>query len=186
MAKADSLDKTLRHMAENLNGAYEAVHAKGPHKGKRSTCSGTAILACCYMNGLGKVLLKGGPPKRGSQRHPRPDFARFQAFLEHCMPDFLAESDARGLPPLPDGSTNGDEWLYQVYRCGFIHGLPPSGVFWGWNRGSNKYWFAHRGRPGLNVDELVRGFHRGTEEFRRLAEADRDLRTKFKEYMTGR
>jgi hypothetical protein len=185
-----SFDKILRHMAENLNGAYKAVHPKGhPREDKRSTCSGTAIIACCYINGLGKVLLKGGP-KKGT---PRRDFVRFQEFLKRCMSDFLAESDSRGLPPLPPllkskmgGETGGDDWLYYTYRCGFVHGLPRAGVVWGWNRSSTKYWFEKNGRIGLNIDELVRGFHRGVEKFRIEADADDDYRLKFKEYLWER
>jgi hypothetical protein len=181
--REDSFEKTLRHMAENLNGAYEAVHPEGhPREGKRCTCSGTAIIACSYINGLGKVLLKGGPPKHT----PRPDFVRFQEFLKRCMDDFLAQSAAKGLPPLPRGETGGDEWLYQVYRCGFVHGLPRASVSWAWRRRSSKYWFEKNGRIGLNIDELVRGFHRGVEKFRLEAEADDDYRSKFMEYLRTR
>ena len=144
------------------------------------------MLACCYINGLGKVLLKGGPPKKGRSRHPRSDFARFQEFLKRCMNDFLVESNVRCLPPLPDGSTSGDEWLYKVYRCGFVHGLPPKGVAWGWNRRSNKYWFESKGRIGLNVDELVRGFHRGLDKFRLEVNSDPDLQRHFERYLRER
>jgi hypothetical protein len=37
----------------------------------------------------------------------------------------------------------------------------------------------------LNIDELVRGFHRGVAEFRRLADADADLRSRFLEYIVA-
>jgi hypothetical protein len=184
MANESEIDKTLRHMTENLNGAYEAVHPKThPRKGKRCTCSGTAILACCYINGLGKVLLKGGPPKRGANKHPRPDFARFQAFLTQCMPDFLVQSQAEGLPPLHNGATSGDEWLYYAYRCAFVHGLPKRGITWGWNRHSKKYWFKRKGRVGLNIDQLVRGFHDGVLRFTHIVNADSALKSDFADYL---
>jgi hypothetical protein len=180
----NDIDKTLRHMTENLNGAYEAVHPPTHSRaGKRCTCSGTAIIGCCYINALGKVLLKGGPTRRA---HPRPDFARFDEFVRCCMNDFLVESNARGLPPLPNGLTTGSEWLYQVYRCGFVHGLPRKGVMWGWNRRSNKYWFEKNGRIGLNVDELVRGFYRGIGQFKSLVNADPDLQLNFGAYLRSR
>ena len=184
----DSFDKTLRHMAENLNGAYEAVHPVGhPRAGKRCTCSGTAIIACCYINGLGKVLWKGQEPKqRKGSPFVRRDFLRFQKFLQVCMSDFLSQSVAMTLAPLPDGSTSGDEWLYQVYRCGFVHGLPKTGFRWGWNRYSNKYWFKKNGQHGLNIDELVRGFHRGVATFRLEAVKDPDLRRKFMDYLMAK
>jgi hypothetical protein len=86
---------------------------------------------------------------------------------------------------LPRGRTGGDEWLYEVFRCGFIHGYPGANVAWGRNPHHNKYWFNHRGRLTLNIDELVRGFQRGIVEFRRLADADAELRSRFMEYIVA-
>src|SRR4030042_1316801 len=95
--KEGAVEQKLRWMTENVNGAYTARHPKGhPNAGDHCTNSGTCIIVCCYINGLGKVLLKGGPPK-GRRR----DFKRFQAFLRYCMKDFLSESDAMGLPLTP-------------------------------------------------------------------------------------
>ena len=37
----------------------------------------------------------------------------------------------------------------------------------------------------LNIDELVRGFQRGIEEFRRLATTDPELRSRFMEYIVA-
>lgn len=184
-AREDTLERTLRWMTENLNGAYMAQHPEGhPRVGYHCTNSGTCILVCCYINALGKVLLKGGPPKGGPLRHPRPDFARFREFLRLCMSDFLSESSAIGLPSTPRGRTGGDEWLYEVFRCGFIHGYPSANVAWGRNPRRHKYfWFDSHRRLTLNIDELVRGFERGVGEFRRLVEADNDLQTRFKEYI---
>ena len=185
MVREDIVERTLRWMTENLMGAYNATHPPGhPRAGKHCTNSGTCIILFCYINSLGKVLLKGGPPKRGPSRHPCPDFARFQNFLTLCMNDFLNESGAIGLQTTPRGRIGGDEWLYEVFRCGFIHGYPGANVAWSRNPRRHKYfWFDSHGRLTLNIDELVRGFERGVEQFRRLVEADKDLRTRFKEYI---
>jgi hypothetical protein len=180
-AHEDIVEQTLRWMTENLMGAYNATHPPGhPHAGDHCTNSGTCILVCCYINALGKVLLKGGPPNKTLRR----DFVRFREFLQLCMRDFLSESSARGLPSTPRGRSGGDEWLYEVFRCGFVHGFyPRTNVAWGRRPGLNKYWFETRSRLTLNIDELVRGFERGIAEFRRLVAADPDLRSRFKEYV---
>lgn len=179
----DAMEQRLRWMMENLNGAYNARHPEGhPNAGDHCTNSGTCIIVCCYINALGKVLLKGDPSRRN---HPRPDFARFQAFLQRCMNDFLSESSTMGLPPTPRGRSGGDEWLYEVFRCGFVHGYPGANVAWGRNPTLNKYWFNNKGRLTLNIDELVRGFHRGIVVFRRLADADTELRSRFMEYIVA-
>jgi len=173
-------------MTENVTGAYMARHPEGhPNAGKHCTNSGTCIIVCCYMNALGKVLLRGGPPKRGRSRQRRPDFARFHEFLQQCMRDFVIESSARTWPPTPRGKTSGEEWLYEVFRCGFVHGYPGANVAWGRNPRKNEYWFSHKGRLTLNIDEFVKGFQRGIDEFRRLANADPDLRVRFMEYIVA-
>lgn len=184
--REDAMEQRLRWMLENLNGAYMARHPEGhPSVGDPCTNSGTCIIACCYINALGKALLKGGPSKRGRSKHPRPDFARFQEFLRLCMSDFLNESSAISWPPTPRGRTGGDEWLYEVFRCGFIHGYPGANIACGRNPRHNKYWFNHRGRLALNIDELVRGFQRGIVQFRRIADADAELRSRFMEYIVA-
>lgn len=185
-AREDAMEKRLRWMWENLNGAYTARHPEGhPGAGRHCTNSGTLIIVCCYINALGKVLLKGGPSKKGPKKHQRPDFARFQEFLRVCMSDFFNESSAMTWPPTPRGrSASGDEWLYEVFRCGFVHGYPGAKVAWGRCARSNRYWVKSDGRLTLNIDGLVRGFQRGLEEFRRLADADADLRSRFMEYIT--
>jgi hypothetical protein len=185
--REEAMERRLRWMCENLNGAYTARHPKG-HSASGGYCtnSGTCIIACCYINALGKVLLKGGPPKRGPSRHPRPDFARFHEFLHLCMSDFLTESGAMTWSPTPRGRPgSGDEWLYEVFRCGFVHGYPGTNVTWGRSSRSNRYWRRSRGRLMLSIDGLVRGFQRGVVEFRRLADADPDLRSRFMEYIVA-
>jgi hypothetical protein len=178
--REDPMEKRLRWMIENLNGAYMARHPEGhPNAGRPCTNSGTCIIVCCYINGLGKVLLKGGPPKNS----PRRDFRRFQAFLRSCMNDFLIESDTMGLPSTPKNKSGGDEWLYEVFRCGFIHGYPAN-VAWGRKPGLNKYWFKYKNRLTLNIDELVRGFRRGIDEFRKRAAIDAELHSRFIEYIS--
>lgn len=179
MAKTseDPLDKMIRWMTENLNGAYTAVHPKGhPHEDDHCTNSGTCILAFCYINSLGKILLRGGGK----------DFDRFNTFLRLCMSDFVSESNARGLSSTPTArKSGGDGWLYEVFRCGFVHAFYPSSkdVAWGRNPHSNKYWFTDKKRLTLNIDQLVRGFLKGTEEFKRRLREDPDLQSRFKEHL---
>ncbi len=183
--KENLLEQTLRWMLDNLQGAYTAKYPEGHLKaGHPCVNSGTCILVCCYINALGKVLLKAGsPPKRGHKRVSK-DFARFQEFLKRCMPDFLTESDRKNLPPTPKGGRGGDYWLYEVFRCGFIHGFYPSTyVKWGRKPRLNEYWMRTQPNIVLNIDELVRGFKRGVQEFRRLVEADDDLRVRFKDHI---
>lgn len=181
-AKEDAMEQRLRWMEENVNGAYNAKHPEGHSSaGKHCTNSGTCIIVCCYINGLGKVLLKGGPPRGTASR----DFPRFQEFLKQCMNDFISQSTTMSLPPTPRGRSGGDGWLYEIYRCGFVHGYP--GPIAAWGRFSpprfKKYLYHRNGGLFLNIDALVRGFYRGIEEFRRLAASDDDLRTRFMEYI---
>jgi hypothetical protein len=167
-------------MSENLNGAYDARHPPSHSSaGKHCTNSGTCILVCCYINALGKVLLKGGPSARF-----RRDFVRFDRFLQACMNDFVTESASRSWPATPKGRRSGEEWLYEVFRCGFVHGFyPGSDVAWGRNPGLRKYWFSNRSRLTLNIDEFKRGFERGLQVFRAQVVADPDLRARFKDYI---
>jgi hypothetical protein len=168
-------------MTENVMGAYNATHPPGhPSAGKHCTNSGTCIIVFCYMNGLGKVLLKGKRPKSG-----RPDFVRFKTFVSLCMKDFLKESDERDLKATPKGKYGGDEWLYEVFRCGFVHGYPDK-VAWGRRPSLQRYWYDYRGRLVLNIDELVRGFERGIEEFRRIVAVDPDIRNHFGKYIVAK
>jgi hypothetical protein len=136
-------------------------------------------LACCYINALGKVLLKGGPPAGG-----RRDFLRFGEFLRVCMPDFLAQSQVRQWPLTPRGRRGGDEWLYEVFRCGFVHQFYPTAkVAWGRSPSRKSYWLERKSGVVLNIDEFVRGFERGLSEFRRQVQADPDLAARFSDYI---
>jgi hypothetical protein len=178
-SREDLMDRTLRWMCENLDGAYNAKYPTGHSKaGRYCVNSGTCILVCCYIDALGKVLLRG----KGSPRK------RFNAFLSSCMPDFLDESSSiTALRQASGGTNDGATWLYKVFRCGFVHSFyPRAGA--GWSRRVNlrKYWFQSHGLTVLNIDELVRGFHRGLAEFRCLAQRDPTLRSRFKEYITAK
>lgn len=98
-SREDAVERTLRHMTENLTGAYNAQPPAGhPSAGHHCATSGTCILVCCYINALGNVLLKGGP---SSSR--RRDFERFHELLRVCMSDFMAESTANLLSRLRRG-----------------------------------------------------------------------------------
>ena len=175
MAKSveDTMDKTLRWMGENLDGAQRAVHPAGhPNAGEHCTNSGTGILVCCYINALGKVLLKGGGR----------DNERFKAFVTECMPDFLTAKSTLKLPRTPKNRSGGEEWLYEVYRCGFVHAFYPDRFAWGRST-SASYWLS-AAPPTLNIDRLVKGFHQGVKVFRQKAKTDPDLRLNFKRYIT--
>jgi hypothetical protein len=162
-------------MSENLTGARDAVHPAG-HKnaGDHCTNSGTGIITCCYINALGKVLLKG---QLGDGR-------RFRAFVTTCMQDFLQADSTKALPPTPRNQVGGEHWLYEVYRCGFVHAFYPTAGAWGRADAGKKYWSFKNGRPILNIDAFVKAFMQGVEEFKNQASADPDLRANFEDYIT--
>lgn len=180
-SNGDLMEQTLTWMTDNLEGAYNAKYPQGHSKaGQHCVNSGTCILVCCYIGALGKVLLKGDPPKRSQNR----DFLRFREFLQSCMSDFLSESSARSFPSTPKGRNGGDGWLYEIFRCGFVHNFYPGAkVAWGRKPSIKKYWYEYNSLLTLNIDELVSGFKRGIVEFRRLVAADPELQTRFKEYL---
>lgn len=185
IGQEDAMDRTLRWMMDNVLGAYTAVYdPTHPRKGDFCVNSGTCLLVCCYINSLGKVLLKGGPPKSRGGVSVRRDFERFREFLRCCLSDFQSESAQKALPLTPKGRTGGDEWLYEVFRCGFVHGFYP-GTSGGWARDprSNDYWLSVQPSVVLNIDRLVRGFDEGVVAFRAIAAADPDLRAKFRDYI---
>ena len=102
----DLLDRTLRWMRENLDGANRAVHPAGhSNEGKPCSNSGTAIIVCCYINALGKVL------KKGKGR----DNERFKFFVTECMTDFMNAASTKALPARAGlGAGAGDAWLCRV------------------------------------------------------------------------
>jgi hypothetical protein len=152
-------------------GAYGAIHPQGhPRAGKPCTNSATCIIVFCYANALGKVLLRGGPPKGRRQ-----DYERLHEFLAKCMPDFLKQSRE-------DASKDAD-WIYREYRCGFVHGFYPGKEAWTRKPHVNKYWVTVNRRLVLNVDELVRGFGRGLRKFREISLTDPDIRERFRDYI---
>jgi hypothetical protein len=185
--REDAMGRTLRWMEENLMGAYNAVHPEG-HRNAGTPCtnSGTIIIACCYVNALGKVLLKGGPHKRGGSSSESRDYVRFREFLHLCMSDFLVESSSIVWPATPKGRSGGDGWLYEIYRCGLVHGYPGANVAWGRYPSRNTYWQGDsHSRLTLNIDELVRGFLRGLVDFRCRAATDDVLRSRFNEFIVA-
>ncbi|HEX6187607.1 MAG TPA: hypothetical protein VFZ40_05985 [Pyrinomonadaceae bacterium] len=166
------MDQRLRWMSENVHGAYNARHPDGHIKeggDDHCTNSGTCILVSCYMEALGKVLMRG---KDGPGR-------RFKEFIERCMPDLDRELKATGI-------INPHAWFYGNFRSAFVHGYPKP--WYAWKRGgSGKYFLKdkHKKRDAiLNIDEFVAGFERGLKKFKECAVADRDLEIKFIPYIT--
>ena len=180
------MDRTLRWMKENLDGAYYAKFPQGHEKsGKHCTNSGTALIIFCYINVLGKILLKGGPPRRNGVSRDR---LRFIEFLEQCMPDFIQESSTYKFPQRGADTKMGQDWLYKVFRCGFVHQFYPSSTD-GWSRfpTSHKYWQeVGPNRVVLNIDQFKRGFDEGIEKFRAITKQQPELRQNFKEYILKR
>ena len=165
------MEKRLRWMSENVQGAYNARHPDGHIKDggdDHCTNSGTCILVSCYMEALGKVLLSG---KHGPGR-------RFQEFVERCMPDFDSELKATG-------RIEPHAWFYSKFRSAFVHGYPKP--WYAWKRGGLGKYFLRDKRQHttiLNIDEFVAGFERGIEKFKECAVADPDLRINFIPYIT--
>lgn len=177
------MDRTLRWMSENLTGAQNAVHPPGhENAGEHCTNSGTGLIVCCYINALGKVLLKGGGKGHGK------DQRCFKEFVRECMQDFLQAQSTKALPRTPGGRTGGEDWLYHVFRCGFVHGFYPPGAAWfrsGKRSKRERYWILkNQARPALNIDRLVLGFTDGVQLFKDKTVLDPDLRDNFKTYIT--
>ena len=104
----DLMDRTLRWMTDNVRGAYTAVHPAGhPDAGAFSVNSGTCVLVCCYINALGKVLLKGGPPRRRGGQRTRKDFERFRELMDMLMPSWRLRREELNRAPLAH-----EEWRY--------------------------------------------------------------------------
>jgi hypothetical protein len=171
----DEMDQRLRWMKENVLGAYRAEHPQGhKHKGKvctkRGPChctnSGTCIIVCSYMEGLGKVLKRG---KGGNGE-------RFNEFVKQCMNDFLIQTNEQSF-------AKRGVAFYGAFRSGFAHGYPTLDYKWGRN-GAGQYWYQVNGKPTLNIDQFVAGFIDGVGRFGQIASVHTDLRTKFVEYIT--
>src|ERR1051325_10386332 len=73
--REDAMDRRLRWMREKVSGAYHAKHEHNPSppedQSGHCTNSGTCIIVCCYINGLGKVLWKEQQPKPIKESHDR-------------------------------------------------------------------------------------------------------------------
>jgi hypothetical protein len=150
-----------------LNATYPADHAKA---GKHCTNSGTGIIVCCYINALGKVLMKG----------KRRDHERFKKFIRECMPDSLIAGSTKALPPAPCGKVGREFWLYEEFVQAFYPGK------WRWGRSSNPRYWLKSNPPTLNIDRLARGFVDGLAIFKRKVAADPDLRKNFESYITAK
>jgi len=116
--------------------------------------SGAALIACCYIDALGKVLGKGKKPKKGE------NLRRFRRFVKSHMPDLVTECRRKG-------RRFSVTTLYKTYRCGFVHQFAEKHAIWGRRGPTRPYWFQRHGRPGINIDRLVRGTIAGIEDFGR-------------------
>ncbi len=108
--------------------------------------STTGLVACCYMDALGKVGQQG---KRAYS---------LNAFAQAHMPDLVAECTAKG----GDYTLNT---LYVVYRCGFTHTFASAKAVWDRLGRDKEYWFRGPKKPGLNVDRLADGVVAGIDRF---------------------
>ena len=95
---------------------------------------------------------------------------------------FYGRTVDKRVAPDANRKSGGDQWLYGVYRCGFVHAFYPSAGSWGRSK-SVRYW-TRSNPPILNIDRLVRGFMDGVGVFRERCLADAELRTNFKSYIT--
>jgi len=175
------LERTTRYMLDNVHGAYESKYSPPhPAHGQPRVNSGTCLLICCYIGALGKALLYGGPAEKREGERVRRDFERFHEFVSRCMPDVEEEWASKCFPPTPKGRLGATEWLYEVFRCGFVHGFYP-GLDAAWTRELDlpEYWLQINGLVVLNIDHLVQGFDGGVERFRELAAADQKLKRDF-------
>jgi hypothetical protein len=109
--------------------------------------SATGLVCCCYMDALGKVVLKG----QGGHR--------LNTFATAHMPDLVAECDAKK-------GTFSLGTLYKVFRNGFVHQFAASEMCWGRKGRGKDYWFTSPDdKPGLNVDRLAAGSVAGIGRF---------------------
>lgn len=117
--------------------------------------SAAALIVCCYMEALGKVLKEGD----GS------NIARFDRFVRRYLDGWNKETGYNN-PPFKSAD-RATRALYTQFRCGFAHQFANGGV--GWNRGGRTAAYftvdAH-GRPGLNVDRLAAEFLAGLQRFK--------------------
>ena len=109
--------------------------------------SATGLVCCCYMDALGKVILRG----KGGYR--------LNTFATAHMPDLVAECNAKG-------GTFSLETLYRLFRNGFVHQFAASKMCWERKSRAKDYWFmSSDGKPGLNVDRLAAGSVTGIRRF---------------------
>jgi hypothetical protein len=111
--------------------------------------SACGLIACSYMDALGKVYLHG----QGGNR------LRFESFINEFMLDLVAECDRKGAP-------YNLATLWTTYRNGFVHQFAAGGALWGRHGRRNDYWFDHQGRPVVNIDQLAAGAIAGIRGFR--------------------
>jgi len=170
--------KVLRWMVENLelsSSVYRTtsgslrvdpalVTTRDGHVVRRGTArprtlrawhlnAATALIACCYIDALGKVVTKN--KKAGLS----PNLRRFRSFILAYMPDLVAECRRRG-------GRFSVKTLYSTFRNGFVHQYASRTAHWDRRGRHGPYWFMDQGEPGLNVDRLVHGVIQAIQQFR--------------------
>src|SRR5262245_29740189 len=114
--------------------------------------SAAALVACCYIDALGKVLCKH------TKAQPAPHPLRFKAFIAAHMPDFTQECAAKG-------GEHSVDILYTRYRCGFAHQFAERDAHWGRDGRDRPYWYVRSSHPALNVDRFLCGVIAGIHDF---------------------
>lgn len=117
--------------------------------------SAAALVCCCYMEALGKVLMRG----RGANE------TRFKKFITSGYLDGFRE-DAKQHRNLFPSWRKAASTLYTTFRNGFVHEFASSEARWDRVGRGASYWYANNGQPVLNIDRLASGVLTGLGRFR--------------------
>jgi hypothetical protein len=141
----------------NANGHPVRNEAAGKPADHDNWCLNSAcgLIACCYMDALGKVHLKGTGTKRQN----------FEAFPTNYMKDFVAECTAKA------GAYSLDT-LWKNYRNPFVHQFAGDGAIWGRMGRTADYWFDYNGEVAINIDRLAAGTALGIQAFKTWCDAE--------------
>lgn len=136
--------------------------------------SASGLLACCYIDALGKVLHRGnGNPG---------NVERMKKFIAEHMKDLEAECEEHG-----DEMTL--DMFCKLYRHGFVHQFADYDAHWGRDGRTKPYLYRRNGSLVLNLDRFaegtvhaIRGFR---SQFPESAANKPDPYRKFTKWLTG-